>query len=111
MSMNTMQNAMTMLFKHGKASMSTAELCEISALTEHAWNEASYLADVCEGLACTISSDAAQPGPGAGWFEDADNACTLLCALAHSFDTIAAMAHVGDQATYYMNCRKVGEEA
>lgn len=103
--MNTMQSAMTMLFKHGKASMSTAELREISALTEHASNEADYLSDMCEGLACTIVSDA-QAGPGAGWFEDTDGACALLRAMSHSFGTIAAMVKVGDAAESELEKRR-----
>lgn len=104
-----MYDTMSTLFEHAKGSISDADLESFASLTEHAADEARRLADVCEGLACTIASDA-RGGIRAGSFEDADGAFTLLCAMSHSFDTLAAMAHAGDQATYYLNCRRTGVE-
>jgi len=105
-----MYDTMSTLFECAKDRIGNKDMKEFASLTERATDEALRLAQVCEGLACTIDSDA-RGGSRAGSFEDADSAFTLLCALAHSFDTIAAMAHVGDQATYYLNRRKVGAEA
>lgn len=104
-----MYDTMTTLFEYAKGSISDKDMEEFASLTEHATDEALRLAQVCEGIACTVESDA-RGGHPAGSFHGADSVFTLLCALAHSFDTIAAMAHVGDEATYHLNCRKRGVE-
>lgn len=84
--MNTMQVAMGAMFKHAKGSMDTMELGELSCLTERASEEASRLSELCEGLGLLESGDEHD------W-------CSLMLALSHSFDTIAAMVQVGDAAT------------
>lgn len=99
-------DTMSTLFEHAKDRISVAELESFAGLTEHAVDEARRLSDVCEGIACTVSSDA-QGDIRSGSFEGADGVYTLLCALSHSFDTLAAMAHVGNQAAASLHRRRM----
>lgn len=93
----SIHDAMTMMFNHGKNSMSDAELQELGMLTDQAVDQARNLAQICEGLGMLIASDSAG-GVGAGRLEGSDDVPTLLYSLAHSFDTIAAMVAVGEMA-------------
>ncbi|THF64264.1 hypothetical protein [Pseudothauera rhizosphaerae] len=100
--MSTMQNVMMNLFEHAKRSMDDADMKEVANLTDSAADEARRLAAICESLGCLISSDG-DNSPMAGSFRDSDEVSGLLWALGHSFDTIAAMVEVGDEATFHLN--------
>ena len=93
----SIHDAMTMMFTHGKNSMSDAELQELGMLTDQAVDQARSLAQICEGLGMLIASDSAG-GVGAGRLEGADDVPTLLFSLSHAFDTIAGMVCVGEMA-------------
>lgn len=93
--MNTMQVAMQAMFKHAKGSMDTVELGELSCLTERASEEASRLSELCEGLGLLESADEHDESN----LRNPGSLCSLMLALSHSFDTIAAMVQVGDAAT------------
>lgn len=93
--MNTMQVAMVAMFKHAKGSMDTVELGELCCLTERASEEASRLSELCEGLGLLESGDEHDCSN----LRNPESLCSLMLALSHSFDTIAAMVQVGDAAT------------
>lgn len=93
--MNTMQVAMRAMFKHAKGSMDTVELGELSCLTERASEEASRMAELCTGLGILASADELDGAT----LRNPESLCSLMLALSHSFDTIAAMVQVGDAAT------------
>lgn len=97
--MLTVQDAMALMFQRGKANMSTDDLEGLASLTDYAADEARRLSAVCEGLGCLISYDGRNP-TGAGNFWDGEDVSTLLFALGHSFDVLAAMVHVGDEANF-----------
>lgn len=103
--MRTVQNAMALMFQRGKANMSTEELDGLASLSDYAADEARRLSAVCEGLGCLISYDSRNP-VGAGNFRDGEDVSDLVFALGHSFDVLAGMVHVGDEATYEANRRK-----
>ena len=101
-----MQDAMSMMFARGKASMTAADLEELARLTEHASAEARRLSAVCDGLGCLVSNDGLERGR-AGNFQGPGDVSTLLFALAHGLDVIAGMTLVGDEATFEANRRKL----
>jgi hypothetical protein len=68
------------------------------------------MAAICCGLGCMILCDKNAPA-SAGNFQTADDVPDLPFALAHSFDTIAAMSHVGGEARYELNERRMKEAA
>ncbi len=103
--MRTVQDAMALMFQRGKANMSTEELDGLASLSDYAADEARRLSVVCEGLGCLISYDSRNP-TGAGSFRGGDDVSDLVFALGHSFDVLAGMIHVGDEATYEANRRK-----
>lgn len=103
--MRTVQDAMALMFQRGKANMSTEELDGLASLSDYAADEARRLSAVCEGLGCLISYDSRNP-TGAGNFRDGEAVSDLVFALGHSFDVLAGMVHVGDEATYEANRRK-----
>ena len=103
--MRTVQDAMQMMFQRGKATMSTDELDGLASLSDYAADEARRMAVLCEGLGCLIDYDSRNP-TGAGNFRDGEDVSDLLFALGHSFDVLAGMVHVGDEATYEANRRK-----
>lgn len=93
--MSTMQIAMKTMFEHAKASMDTVDLGELSCLTEYASAEASRMAELCTGVGLLASGDEHD----CSTLRNPESLCSLMLALSHSFDTIAAMVNVGDAAT------------
>lgn len=105
--MNTMQSAMRTMFEHAKASMDTVALGELSCLTEHASEEASRMAELCTGLGILASVDELDGAT----LHNSESLCSLMLALSHSFDTIAAMVQVGDAAASELEKRNEGPAA
>ena len=103
--MRTVQDAMALMFQRGKANMTTEELDGLASLSDYAADEARRLSAVCEGLGCLIDYDSRNP-TGAGNFRDGEDVSALVFALGHSFDVLAGMVHVGDEATFEANRRK-----
>lgn len=102
-------DAMAMMYERGKASMSDADLEELTCLSELAVDEARRMGDVCSGIGCLIAYDG-RTKTGAGNFRDAGDVSSLLFALGHSFDTLAGMVHVGDRATYEIRLRALTKQ-
>ncbi len=108
MSRVPMYDAMATMFNHAKGTMQLPELDALATLAEHASDEARRLSSVCGGLACLVEDDASK-GRCGSFHDDAAGLFDLLCALSHSFDTIAGMAHVGDEARFLANERRAAE--
>lgn len=110
MSLNTpVMNAMAMMYERARASMSEADLEELTCLSELAVDEARRMGDVCSGIGCLIAYDG-RTETGAGNFRDAGDVSSLLFALGHSFDMLAGMVHVGDRATYESRLRALTKQ-
>jgi len=77
MTVRTVQDAMALMFKRGKANMSTEELDGLASLSDYAADEARRLSVVCEGLGCLIDYDSRNP-TGAGNFRDGEDHRLLL---------------------------------
>ncbi|MFT3759341.1 hypothetical protein [Thauera sp.] len=109
--MSTVQQAMRTMFNQSKQHLSMDELKTLESLAEEAADEARRLSGICEGLGCLISADGDRTSRRAGNFRSADDVPELLFSLAHSFDTIAAMVEVGEEAAFLLNERKAGGQA
>jgi hypothetical protein len=105
--MSTMQTVMMTMFEHAKLSLDDQAIEEVAKLTEAAADEARRLSGLCEGLGCLVAGDGRDGGVGS--FQDADSVSSLLFSMAHSFDTIAAMANVGGEAWYELNQRRTAK--
>lgn len=97
--MSEIHTALRALYRHAEGNMSAEELQDLGCLlTDEAEVIARRSGDVTEKLACLISVDGDTP-TGAGNFQSADEVFTLLCMLAHEFNTVAAMLDVGQDAS------------
>lgn len=95
--MGQLQTVMMTTFEHAKLTLTEEDLDDAIGLVDAAADEARRLSEVCEGTGCLIAADGDEGGP-AGSFRSADTLSTLMFSLAHSFDTLAAMASVGGDA-------------
>lgn len=102
--MTTMNEAMTMMFERSKDRMTLDELDRVAMLVDEAADEARRLSGLCEGLGCLVAFY--DKGGRTGSFRDPDTLSGLLFALAHSFDTVAAMAEAGDRAKFEASQRR-----
>lgn len=105
MKATTMLGVMETLFEHAKGTMPISDLEAVAHLSDHAVDEARRLSGICEGIACLVASDS-EGGTQAGSFQDPDGFFGLMCALAHGFDTVAAMVQLGAQASYHATRRR-----
>jgi len=109
--MREIQSAMAVMFEHAKDRLTSAELEPLTSFSELAADEARRLSGVCEELGCLISSDGNENcNTRVGNFQSTESVSRLLFSLAHSFDAIAAMAQIGDEATHESNRRMLCEQ-
>ncbi|MCK2096519.1 hypothetical protein [Thauera aromatica] len=88
---------MALLMHKAHDNLTDVEWLTLTELSTAASSEALRLSEVTANLASIVLADAKNP-ERAGYFQDADDVFTLLAALSHSFETVAAMAEVGSYA-------------
>ncbi|MCK2086880.1 hypothetical protein MXC99_01565 [Thauera aromatica] len=89
--------SMAMLLDKAHDNLTPAEWRQLTELSAAASSEALRLSEVTASLASLVLADAKNPERG-GHFQNADDVFTLLAALSHSLETVAAMAETGSYA-------------
>lgn len=94
--MRSLRETMQVLYRRAEPTMTVDDLDKVAGATYFAHSHADKMATVCEGIACLVDAD---DGARTGSFQDRESLFDLMCAVTNSFDEIAALTQLGDDAT------------